>query len=46
MSEIDSEADHNISKTQVVETSNMKKPYQNLFDMPVQIKRPKHNLFE
>jgi chromosome segregation ATPase len=34
------------NKDQVVETSNMKKPYQNLFDMPVQNKRPKHNLFE
>lgn len=34
------------NKEQLIETSNMKKPYQNLFDMPIQNKRPKHNLFE
>lgn len=45
-SEVMADSDVLQNKSQVVETSNMKKPYHNLFDMPVQNKRPKHNLFE
>lgn len=46
MCEIEADLDLIENKTQIIETSNMKKPYQNLFDMPVQNKRLKHNLFE
>lgn len=34
------------NKPPVIETSNMKKPYHNLFDMPAQGKRLKDNFFE